>query len=154
MEAVSMSHKIAKDAVVKLLEGRYDFQSARNVLAHALKEAGVEDKSEYSSEELDSLCGEIEKFATHVSELVEKLNALGKGGADKPAPKAEDKPAPKAEDKPAPKAEDKPAPKAEDTPAAKAEDKPAAKADDKPAAKADDKADSKADSSKKGSGKK
>ena len=121
-----MSQTITKDSVLKILEGRYDYQSARNVMERALKEAGLAKKDSLSASDLDSFCEAMEAFSTSVTSISESLrNTLGGGGAKKDA---------KADDK--------------------ADDKKDAKADDKKDAKADDKKDDKADAKKSGSSRK
>lgn len=129
-----MSQTITKDSVLKILEGRYDYQSARNVMERALKEAGLAKKDSLSASDLDSFCEAMEAFSTSVTSISESLrNTLGGGGAKKDA---------KADDK------------ADDKKDAKADDKKDAKADDKKDAKADDKKDDKADAKKSGSSRK
>ncbi|MEL6182032.1 MAG: hypothetical protein AAFS10_23935 [Myxococcota bacterium] len=102
-----MSQTITKDNMLKILEGRFDYQSARNVMERAIKDAGLGKKDSFDAGDLDSICSAMTEFSTGVTSITEALrNTLGGNGAA-PAPKASAKaPAPKDAKKEA-KADDK-----------------------------------------------
>ena len=116
--------RVGKQALIAALEGRFDFQSARNVLKRALKDTGLGDQSDYSTDDLTALGAAISDEAGRMEGVVAKFKDLAERAkaAEKPAKK----PAKKA--KPAQEAK---AEEAEAAPEAKAADE--APAEKKPA---------------------
>ena len=106
-----------RNEVLSIFETRFDYLSARNILADCVKLAGLEPKDAFEAADLAAIAGVLPQFATSTEGLAEALTA-----AEPPAeePKAEE---PKAEEPPAeePKAEE---PKAEEKPAAAKKDAP------------------------------
>ena len=89
----------SKALIVNALESRYDYYSARNVLKDALRVSGLDDQSDYTSENIASL---IEALA-EVGERVEGVIALlqphaqaGGAGKEKASTKKDSGPEPKA----------------------------------------------------------
>ena len=109
-----MSQNIARDAIISVLEKRFDHQSARNVLARASAAAGLKNADSFSAKDIENLIAALQSFATHIDPVAERLQGLAGGKA---APAAEPRAAePKAAE---PKAADPKAaePKAAEAPA-------------------------------------
>ncbi len=90
--------------VLAILETRFDYLSARNVLSDALKISGVEQQASYEAADLETVAGALVTLATEVEGVAERLTAAEEPAAEEPAaeePAAEK--APKAEEKPAKK---------------------------------------------------
>ena len=107
--------------VLAIFETRFDYLSARNVLADALKLSGVEPKDSYEVADLEAVIGALSGLATATEGLAERLLAADEPPAEEPPaeePPAEEK-APKEK---APKEEAKPA-KGKKAPAKKAKKK-------------------------------
>jgi|GEM_PF-4130213 len=71
-------NQVQKADVLRALRTRYDFISAQHVLAEALKEANIKDRSSFTSAEVDELCQKI----TGIGVRVQKAVALVKKFAD------------------------------------------------------------------------
>ena len=88
-------------ALVKAFEARYDFQSARNVLAAILKESGMGEKDAYSAGDVKKVVSCLTASGEGFSEVV--TNALAAGDSPPAAPAKEAKAEAKADKKDAKK---------------------------------------------------
>ena len=68
--------------VVSILEGRFDYLSARNVLSEALGKAALEQKDAYSEQELQAVASALATMAGQMDHVVARLTG------DAPAPEA------------------------------------------------------------------
>lgn len=96
---------LSAEAVTRILETRYDWYSARNVLKAAAERAGVAASGPFDAKALQGLADALSQVDTHVEKAVSALRqaAESAGSQDKPAaaaPKAPT-PAPAAEAAPA-----------------------------------------------------
>jgi len=82
-----------QNEVLSIFETRFDYLSARNILADCVKAAGLEPKDPFEAADLAAIAGVLPQFASSTEGVAEALTA-----ADAPAeePKAEE---PKAEAK-------------------------------------------------------
>jgi len=86
--------------VLAIFETRFDYLSARNVLADALKVAGVEQKDSYEVADLEALLGALSGLATATEGLAERLLAADEAPAEEaPAEEAPAEEAPAKEEK-------------------------------------------------------
>ena len=81
-----MSQNIARDAIISVLEKRFDHQSARNVLARASAAAGLKNADSFSAKDIENLIAALQSFATHIDPVAERRQGLAGGKA---APAAE-----------------------------------------------------------------
>ncbi len=103
-----MAQTMSHDDLIKAFELRYDFLSARNVLAEVMASAGVEEKQAYEKADLAKVADKLEAEYPGTGRIVEALTSFGEEPI-KPAP-----PAPAAHDKKEDKKEDKKSDKKED----------------------------------------
>lgn len=94
---------LSADAVVRILEGRYDYYSARTILKEAAAAAGLDPGGPFDPAATKKLATEVSRSGSRVDAVVAELRGAGAGGDAKPAPAAKAA-APKADPDPAPEA--------------------------------------------------
>lgn len=113
---------ISYEAILAVMERRFDHVSARVVLGEALKAAGLAaNQKRYSPDEVRSLAGAVAAVGSRVEAVTAALNDLA-GAETTPAPAHEvvTEPPPSHEDEPpAPHDEEPPAEASDDTAAPK-----------------------------------
>ena len=76
-----MSKTVSKAQVLSLLEGRFDFQSARTVLERTSKQCGLEDKDAIAVNDLSAFCDALEEASSHIASTAEKIRQLGESSS-------------------------------------------------------------------------
>ena len=71
--AVKMAHK----ELIRAMELRFDFQSARNVLAEVLKTSGVGEKPDYEKADLAKVAGAIKADLPMCDRVIEEILSFG-----------------------------------------------------------------------------
>lgn len=81
-----MSQKFAQEALLKALESRFDYSSARTILKRLLKACGLTDGQELSAEEVALVAERFAAIEPKADRVIARLRDLSGGAA--PAPKA------------------------------------------------------------------
>jgi hypothetical protein len=83
---VPVSQKFAQEALLKALESRFDYSSARTILKRLLKACGLTDGQELSAEEVALVAERFAAIEPKADRVIARLRDLSGGAA--PAPKA------------------------------------------------------------------
>ena len=107
--------KIQKKMLLSAFEKRYDFQSARSVFQNAVAHAGLDDKGEYTADEVKNIAAAVPNIGDAVEPIVSALQKLTGGApaaAKEPPKKQPPKKEPPKKEPPKKEAPKKEAPKA------------------------------------------